>query len=91
MNCSSLARSEFEGHKEVPRNGTSNTTANANSRTEEGNQYGPVSNGIAKSVVPPAAKTYQMVIPAVETNNNDLLPKVPILPQNGDSKHKTAT
>ncbi|KAG2718425.1 hypothetical protein I3843_03G212400 [Carya illinoinensis] len=84
-NCSSMARSEFEDHKEVPSNGT----ANANSRTEAGNQHGPFSNGIAKAVVLPAAKTSQMVIPAVETNSNDLLPKVPFLPQNGDSKHKT--
>lgn len=80
-----MARSEFEDHKEVPSNGT----ANANSRTEAGNQHGPFSNGIAKAVVLPAAKTSQMVIPAVETNSNDLLPKVPFLPQNGDSKHKT--
>lgn len=81
-NCSSLARSELGGQKDLLSNGA----ANANVKTEAGHQQGAVKNGISKTVVPPTAKTSaQMVTPAVA----DLLPKVPLLPENGDSKQKT--
>jgi hypothetical protein len=63
----------------------SNVGANANARTEAGNLQGPVSNGVAKTVVLPTAKTSQIVTPAP---SNDLLPKVPFLPKNGDTKPK---
>jgi hypothetical protein len=80
-NCSSLARSELGGQKDL----LSNVGANANARTEAGNLQGPVSNGVAKTVVLPTAKTSQIVTPAP---SNDLLPKVPFLPKNGDTKPK---
>lgn len=82
MVCSSLARSELGGQKEVLSNGA------ANLRTEAGHHQGPVSNGIAKGIVPPPAKASQMVTPAVATPSNDILPKVPFVPENGDSKQK---
>lgn len=64
----------------------SNGAANANVKIEAGLQQAPVKNGISKTVVPPTAKTSaQMVTPAVA----DLLPKVPLVPENGDSKQKT--
>lgn len=66
----------------------SNVGANANARIEAGNQQGPVSNGIAKTDVPPTAnKTSQMATPVVVAPSNDL-PKVPFLPKNGDTKPK---
>lgn len=67
----------------------SNVGANANARIEAGNQQGPVSNGIAKTVLPPTAnKTSQMATPVVAAPSNDLLPKVPFLPKNCDTKLK---
>ncbi|XP_075652151.1 protein tesmin/TSO1-like CXC 5 [Castanea sativa] len=83
-NCSSLARSELGVQKDLQ----SNVGVNANARIEVGNQQGPVSNGIAKTVVPPTAnKTSQMATPVVVAPSNDL-PKVPFLPKNGDTKPK---
>lgn len=79
---SSLARSELGDQKDFLSNGA----ANANVKIEAGLQQAPVKNGISKTVVPPTAKTSaQMVTPAVA----DLLPKVPLVPENGDSKQKT--
>ncbi|KAG2713117.1 hypothetical protein I3760_04G160000 [Carya illinoinensis] len=79
-NCSSLARSELGGQ--------SNGAANANARSEAVDQQGPVSNGIAKPFFPQTAMTSQMAL-AIATPSNDLLPKVPFHPENGERKQKT--
>ncbi|XP_004288832.1 PREDICTED: protein tesmin/TSO1-like CXC 5-like [Fragaria vesca subsp. vesca] len=57
--CASLARSEAAAQREQIGNGTTNP------RMETGSRQGPISNGVAKTAVPPTARTSQMVSAAV--------------------------
>ncbi|XP_050384284.1 protein tesmin/TSO1-like CXC 5 [Argentina anserina] len=76
--CSSLARSEAVAQREqIIGNGTSNP------RMEIGSQQRPVSNG----VVPPTARTSQMVTAAVSSPST-VPPRPPAVPQNGGNKPK---
>ncbi|KAM5547778.1 protein tesmin/TSO1-like CXC 5 [Rosa sericea] len=79
--CSSLARSEAAAQREQVGNGTPNP------RTETGSQQGPISNGVAKTAVPPTARTSQMVTAAV-LSPSTVLPKPPSVPENGGNKPK---
>ncbi|XP_057969721.1 protein tesmin/TSO1-like CXC 5 [Malania oleifera] len=77
--CSSLAKIETGNQKDPFSNSSSNF------RNEVGNQQEPISNGVAKPVMPPTAKTSQMGTAAAAASNN-ILAKVPPLPENGDVK-----
>lgn len=74
--CSSLARSEPGSQKDPLTNGITST------KTETNYQQGAASNGLPKIIVPPTAKTTQMVSAAVAAASTDL-PKIPPFPQNG--------
>ncbi|KAA8523128.1 hypothetical protein F0562_009551 [Nyssa sinensis] len=78
--CISLARTESGGQIDPANNGT------ANARTETKNQQESLSNGVAKSAVPPTPKMSQVVTAAT---NNDPLSKVPSRAENGEIKPKT--
>ncbi|XP_015898233.3 protein tesmin/TSO1-like CXC 5 [Ziziphus jujuba] len=79
--CSSLARSEAVTQKDS----ISDSTINA--KTDAGNNQGPISNGVAKSIVIPTAKTSQTVTATVAAPSNDHQ-KLPTFPENGDSRPK---
>lgn len=80
--CSSLARSEAVTQKDS----ISDSTINA--KTEAGNQQGPVSNGVAKSIVIPTAKTSQMVTTTVAAAPSNDHQKLQPFPENGNSRPK---